>query len=141
MSLYRLLTESIVHIKGVSSCLKIQIKGVSLPASKVLTKNGSTYFKPSRKSFKGVPYISGLFKLATKNSTTSTNLSLAATPVPGSWEYMPWAACAACWIKETGSSNDRNLCSRQARGSHFCLLYSTPALCEPPYLIIDFQKI
>jgi hypothetical protein len=57
-----------------SSHLKIQIKDVSLPTSKVQTRSGFTHFEPSKKSLIGVPSISGLcftldvVKLTTNNS-------------------------------------------------------------------------
>lgn len=60
--------------RPISSSLKIWIKGVRLPTSKVQTKRGFTYFKPSRKLLKGVPsvselqFISDIAKLTTKPS-------------------------------------------------------------------------
>lgn len=81
-SLHRLPAEGMAQIKRVSSHLKVRIKDVCLPVSKVNTRSEVTYFKPSKKSLTGVPSISGLkftqdvVKLTTKNSHHS-NLLLA----------------------------------------------------------------
>jgi hypothetical protein len=48
MSLDRLPAGSVAQIKGGSSCLKIQTKGVCLPISKVQTRSGFTHFQPSK---------------------------------------------------------------------------------------------
>lgn len=57
MSLCSLQAEGMVQIKGVSSSLKIWIKGVNLPTSKFWAST-FTDFKPSqKKSLTGVPCI------------------------------------------------------------------------------------
>ena len=61
MVFYRLLAEGEAQIKGIPSCLKIQIKDMYLPASKLQPRNEFTHFKPSKILLTSVPSISELY--------------------------------------------------------------------------------